>query len=200
MCVRPDARFCQAGLLARHPPNGSELLRGENAGYSWRRQRASGFVSSSCGDSRKTRRNPKRRNHGDSENGNRIRRSNFRRADVGWLFHLLLQLFQPSLTLAPSTRCAPEGFDVVAVQPVVAAVGAGEPHGKINTCHDVAGPTLVQPILTELEVNAEEVSVIGFGQRGAGAQVTLAAHPELVTLPSEVNTKVKQPEAVEAVN
>ena len=44
------------------------------------------------------------------------------------------------------------------------------------------------------------VKLIGFRQVGAGAQVTLATHPELVNKPSLLNLKVKQPELLDEVN
>ena len=51
----------------------------------------------------------------------------------------------------------------------------------------------VQLKIAEFEVTVEFVKVTGLLHVGAGAQVILAIQPVCVTLPSEVNTKVKHP-------
>ena len=79
------------------------------------------------------------------------------------------------------------GFDVVAVQPVVAAVGAREPHGKAITCHDVEGPALVHPQETEDDNNALVVNATGCGQAGGGPHVMLDTQPVEVVFAFEIN-------------
>jgi hypothetical protein len=91
-------------------------------------------------------------------------------------------------------------LEVVAVHPVVAAVGAGEPHGKANTCHDVAAPAFVHPIETELKVKAVVVKAIGCEQLGGGPHVIFDAQPAAVVVAFDVNTNVKQPLAALEVN
>ena len=50
-----------------------------------------------------------------------------------------------------------------------------------------------------VEVTTEVDNAVGFGHVGAGAHVTFAVHPAAVTLPSDVNTKVKHPPGTEEV-
>ena len=54
------------------------------------------------------------------------------------------------------------GFAVAGIQPVVAAVGAGEPAGKTNTCQAVA-VGFVHVKVAPKEVGVAE-SPVGFGQ------------------------------------
>ena len=90
------------------------------------------------------------------------------------------------------------GFEVVLINPVEVAVGAGEPQDKAKTCQaeatDESGfAGCVQLKIAEVAVTVEFVKVIGFLHVGAGAQVILEIHPDCVTLPSDVKRKVKQP-------
>lgn len=95
---------------------------------------------------------------------------------------------------------------VVAVtNPVDAAVGGADPHGKANTCHSdatlVSGLAgCVQVKLTDVEVMVDEVIATGFLHVGGGAQVTFATHPGLFTEPSLLKRKVRQPSTLVEVN
>ena len=90
------------------------------------------------------------------------------------------------------------GFVDALTNPVEAAVGAAEPHGKARTCQAVATDEsgfegCVQLKIAEVERTVVFVKAVGLLQVGAGAQVTLAIQPVCTTLLSEVKTKVKQP-------
>ena len=87
------------------------------------------------------------------------------------------------------------GLVGAATQPVVVAVGSGEPHGNANASQAVAVVVsgfagCVQLNVVDVDNTADVVTVVGFEQVGAGAQVTLATQPAADTLPSDVNTKV----------
>ncbi len=97
-------------------------------------------------------------------------------------------------------------FVFTVCQPVVVAVGVGEPHGKIITCQEVA--TLVFGFAGCVQLYVIVVPVMepvvtfkfdGLVQVGTGAQVILAAHPPVLTELSLLNLKVKQPLGLEAV-
>ena len=97
------------------------------------------------------------------------------------------------------------GFVLAATKPVEAAVGAGEPHGKVKTCQadavllsGFAG--CVQFKVTALNVSVFVVTDTGFLQFGGGSQVMFATQPGLFTEPSLLNTKVKHPSALDEVN
>ena len=94
-----------------------------------------------------------------------------------------------------------KGFEVVSINPVEPAVGAGEPQGKAKICHAdaivVSGLTgCVQFKITEFEVIVLAVIAVGVLQVGGGAQVTFETHPGNVPLASLLNLKVKQPVAL----
>ena len=91
-----------------------------------------------------------------------------------------------------------KGF-VGAGVPTDAAVGAGAPHGKAITSHAVAGPALVQAILTVVEVTVEATNENGAGQTGAGAQVTFATQPAAFVAAPLLNLKVKHPSGLDEV-
>jgi hypothetical protein len=79
--------------------------------------------------------------------------------------------------------------------------GTAEPQGIAATCHAVAKlPSglagCVHPNNAVDCVIVVAVKVFGLVQVGGGPQVTLAFHPAATPDPSDVNTKVKQPEAV----
>ena len=92
----------------------------------------------------------------------------------------------------------------VSTKPVEAAVGAGEPHGKTKTCQ--ADATLVSGLIgcvqfstAEFVVIAATVIAVGIRQLGGGPQVIFETHPGLLSVPSLLNLKVKQPLALEEV-
>lgn len=58
----------------------------------------------------------------------------------------------------------------------------------------------VHPNEAEVVVIFVAVKAVGFGQFGAAPQVTFATHPALLTEPSLLNLKVKQPSTPDAVN
>ena len=91
------------------------------------------------------------------------------------------------------------GLELVTI-PVDAAVGTGEPAGKINTSHCVAVPISVQEICAVVVVALLTITLEGFGHVGGGAQVTFAIHPGAFTEPSLRKRNVKHPLALEAVN
>lgn len=76
---------------------------------------------------------------------------------------------------------------------MVAAVGAGEVHGKASTCQVVALPVAVQAKLAEVDNTAEAPKAIGLGQVNAGPQVMFDCQPAAVVVALEVNTKVNDP-------
>jgi hypothetical protein len=82
---------------------------------------------------------------------------------------------------------------VVTVNPVVAAVGAGEPQGSAMTFQVVAVLGFVHAKVALFEVTADAAKVLGFGQVGGGAQTTLANHPTSFTEPSLRKRNVKHP-------
>ena len=89
--------------------------------------------------------------------------------------------------------------------PVVVAVGVGDPHGNTNTCQAEGElpsglGNCVQPNNAVDCVIEVAVSVLGLVQVGGYAQVTFETQPAATPELSDVKTKVKHPEAVEAVN
>lgn len=92
------------------------------------------------------------------------------------------------------------GFVGASIQPVVAAVGGGEVHGKAKTCQAVPTPLLVHPKVTEFEVIALDTKAVGCKQVGGGAQVTFEIQPGLFTDVSLLNLKVKHPSGLVDVN
>ena len=82
---------------------------------------------------------------------------------------------------------------VVTVNPVVAAVGAGEPQGRAITFQVVAVLGLFHVKVALFEVTADAAKVLGFGQVGGGAHTTLANHPAALTDPSLRNRNVRHP-------
>ena len=79
------------------------------------------------------------------------------------------------------------------------AVGGGEPAGKISTSQVVAVPISVHEIVAPVCVTVDIATAVGFGQVGAGAQVTFATQPGAFTDPSLLNLNVKHPLALDAV-
>ena len=85
------------------------------------------------------------------------------------------------------------------------AVGVGDPCGKISTCQ--LEDTLLSGFAGCVQPNVADVNVIpvtfkrfGFLQVGGGEHDTAAIHPGLLTNPSLLNLKVKQPSGLDDVN
>ena len=91
------------------------------------------------------------------------------------------------------------GLVGASIQPVEAAVGGGEAHGKASTCHAVPTPLFVHPKVTVLAVIALETKAVGCKQVGGGAHVISAIQPGKFTDASLLNLKVKQPSGLEEV-
>ena len=83
--------------------------------------------------------------------------------------------------------------------PVVAAVGAGEPHGSAMTSQEVPGPTFVQLRVAVVAKTADVTRAVGLGQVGGGAHVTLATQPALTPEPSDLKLNVKHPSTLDDV-
>ncbi len=92
------------------------------------------------------------------------------------------------------------GFVVAVSHPVDEALGAGAEAGKTSTCQVVAELLFVHEIEAVVCVIVPRVTALGFGQVGAGAQVTFEVQPEAVTNPSLLKLKVKHPSGLEEVN
>ena len=89
-------------------------------------------------------------------------------------------------------------------QPIDAAVGAGEPQGRANTCHAEAElpsglANCVHPNNAVDWVICVTVSVFGFVQVGAGKQVILDSQPVELVVAFDVKTNVKHPVGPDAV-
>ena len=102
--------------------------------------------------------------------------------------------------MSPVNPVKVNGLVFAVTHPVEAAVGAGDPQGKANTCHCVAGPAAFHVILAEDESTAEDVIENGAGQAGGNAQVTLATHPAALVVALLLNRNVKHPSTLEDVN
>ena len=85
------------------------------------------------------------------------------------------------------------------VNPVVAALGAGEPQGTAIICHCVSVPPAVQLNVAEVPKTTVGAKEKGAGQAGGAAQVTLATHPAAVVVSLLRKRKVKQPSGLEDV-
>ena len=96
------------------------------------------------------------------------------------------------------------GLVEAVTKPVEFAVGTADPHGKANTCQEVATEVsgfagCIQFKTAEVDNTLPELKVIGFLHVGGGPQAILLTQPAAPVVPFEVKTKVNSPVAEDAV-